>query len=238
MAKPSSPAKRRGSRSLWHKLPLFLGAVVLVLLLAQLWTKEAPETPAAIVLAAPVVSSSPPPLTGFSDLRASLQHVPTSGHQFPKIIIQTVKNKSHIPCENLESINSWRVSNPGYRHMLFDNQDILRFMHTHHPEWLDTFRALGTSVERTDMWRYLALHTYGGVYADSDVRCMKPIDKWNEENNHDARVLVGLEGGGPPASVPCQYHPSTIQYHPAQYRPSTTMPAPFHHAASTVPAPS
>jgi hypothetical protein len=42
------------------------------------------------------------------------------------------------------------------------------------------------------MWRYLALHHFGGVYADSDVRCIKPISEWNAANNHDADLLVGV----------------------------------------------
>jgi hypothetical protein len=54
------------------------------------------------------------------------------------------------------------------------------------------FESLGTNVERADLWRYLALHKYGGVYADSDVRCMKPINEWNDVNGHDADLLVGV----------------------------------------------
>ena len=57
---------------------------------------------------------------------------------------------------------------------------------------LKVYDNLGTNVERADLWRYLALHKYGGVYADSDVRCMKPIDEWNEVNGHDADLLVGV----------------------------------------------
>lgn len=30
------------------------------------------------------------------------------------------------------------------------------------------------------------------VPADTDVRCMKPIDEWNEINKHDADLLVGV----------------------------------------------
>jgi len=34
---------------------------------------------------------------------------------------------------------------------------------------------------------------FGGVYADIDVECMKPIDKWNADHGYDASVLLGLE---------------------------------------------
>lgn len=183
---------------IYHKLPLVLGACVLLVLLAQLWQGESrtPPSSAKRPIVMPESTSVEVAVTGFQHLHRELAafQPPKTGYRFPKVIVQTVKNKSAIPCEVLDNIKSWRDMNPGYRYMLFDNQDILRFMHKYHPQWLDTFRSLTTPVERTDMWRYLALYTYGGVYADSDVKCLKPIDEWNAENNRDAQVLIGLEG--------------------------------------------
>lgn len=40
------------------------------------------------------------------------------------------------------------------------------------------------------MWRYLVLCTFGGVYADSDVVCAKPVDEWHQAG---AGLLVGIE---------------------------------------------
>ncbi|GAA5871113.1 hypothetical protein JCM16303_001693 [Sporobolomyces ruberrimus] len=34
------------------------------------------------------------------------------------------------------------------------------------------------AVLRSDFWRYLVLAVEGGVYADTDVECMKPIEEW------------------------------------------------------------
>jgi hypothetical protein len=81
--------------------------------------------------------------------------------------------------------------NPGYEHRLYDASDRRNFISKHYPEILPVYNALSTNVERADLWRYLALHKYGGVYADSDVRCMKPISDWNAESKHDADLLVG-----------------------------------------------
>jgi hypothetical protein len=82
--------------------------------------------------------------------------------------------------------------NPGYEHRLYDAKDRDDFVTSHYPEVLAVYRSLSTNVERADMWRYLALHQYGGVYADSDVRCTKPVSEWNAVNNHDADLLVGV----------------------------------------------
>jgi hypothetical protein len=82
--------------------------------------------------------------------------------------------------------------NPGYTHTLYDAQDRVQFVKEHYPQLLELFLALPTNVERADTWRYLALHKLGGVYADSDVRCMQPISTWNAEHNHDAALMVGI----------------------------------------------
>jgi hypothetical protein len=82
--------------------------------------------------------------------------------------------------------------NPGFEHRLYDAKDRMEFITIHYPEVLQVYRSLSTNVERADMWRYLALHHFGGVYADSDVRCTKPVSEWNAVNNHDADLLVGV----------------------------------------------
>jgi mannosyltransferase OCH1-like enzyme len=37
------------------------------------------------------------------------------------------------------------------------------------------------------------LQQLGGVYADMDVQCLKPIDQWDADHGHDAAVLLGVE---------------------------------------------
>lgn len=112
--------------------------------------------------------------------------------QFPKIIHQTVEDKNNISCEVLECMQTWKQRNPEHEHRLYDAKDRLEFVRSNYPELLSVYVALGTNVERADLWRYLALHKHGGVYADSDVRCIKPINTWNALNNHDADLLLGV----------------------------------------------
>jgi alpha 1,6-mannosyltransferase len=39
----------------------------------------------------------------------------------------------------------------------------------------------------------LACLQFGGVYADMDVECLRPVDEWNAAHGHDAAVLLGAE---------------------------------------------
>lgn len=113
-------------------------------------------------------------------------------YMLPKFIHQTVEDRTTMSCQVRESIQTWIDMNPGYTHRLYDAQDRFKFVQQHYPELLDMFMSLPTNVERADTWRYLALHKLGGVYADSDVRCMQPISTWNADHGHDAALLVGI----------------------------------------------
>lgn len=107
----------------------------------------------------------------------------------PRLVHFTVKDKNDLAPHQVVSMASWAHHNPGHSLMLFDDSDILQFMTSYYPELLPTFEGLRSQVERTDMWRYLVLCKMGGVYADSDVVCGRPVSNWAQ----DAGLLVGIE---------------------------------------------
>jgi len=82
--------------------------------------------------------------------------------------------------------------NPGWKHILYDDDDIMEFMEKYHPNAVDVFKNLDSIVEKTDMWRYAVLDTFGGVYADTDTKCIQPIEEWWGDNK-DAKVIIGIE---------------------------------------------
>ncbi|KAL8280405.1 hypothetical protein RQP46_007053 [Phenoliferia psychrophenolica] len=58
------------------------------------------------------------------------------------------------------------------------------------------------AVLRSDTWRYLVLAVEGGVYADSDVHCLRPISTWGDDPSWDGNrpsdyrppsLIVGIE---------------------------------------------
>lgn len=122
-------------------------------------------------------------------------------YSFPKIIHQTVKDKHQLSCEQKQWMETWRDLNPGYEHRIYDDHDCLQFVIKYHPHILTAYKSLSSNVERADMFRYLALCTFGGVYADTDTVCQRPINQWNSENNHDAALLVGLEADVPKSEL-------------------------------------
>jgi hypothetical protein len=91
----------------------------------------------------------------------------------PKIIIQTWKTKK-LPKQFYEWSLTWKKHNPDFIYMFFDNSDCFRFILINYPKYLDLYESL-SNIERADIFRYLALHHYGGVYADMDTTCFKEI---------------------------------------------------------------
>jgi mannosyltransferase OCH1-like enzyme len=47
-------------------------------------------------------------------------------------------------------------------------------------EYLQVYKDLPKAVERADFFRYLVILRHGGMYADSDVECMMPIEQWKD----------------------------------------------------------
>jgi mannosyltransferase OCH1-like enzyme len=139
----------------------------------QLMQKTAPDTP--IIL---------------SPLLFDTTVTPTAGSPLPQLIHITVPDKLHLQPHQVLAIASWARHNPTWNVLLYDDSDIDAFMVTYYPDLLPTYTALSSQVERTDLWRYLVLCTFGGVYADSDVISGRPVASWALEG---AGLLVGVE---------------------------------------------
>jgi hypothetical protein len=145
---------------------------------------------AAVAAAAPTARLVAAPLVrGAAELEAARRAGGAAPARLPKLVHFTVRDKNDMLPHQALSIATWARLNPGYSILLYDDADILGFMHTYHARHLPLFRRLGSQVERTDLWRYLVLCTFGGVYADSDVVAGQPIDSWAQ----DAGLLTGVE---------------------------------------------
>jgi len=115
--------------------------------------------------------------------------VPESNNRIPPLIHQTYKTHK-LPPDLQTYQHTWMQMNPGYEYKLYDDQEAEEFVSTELPEYLEAYKALPRAVERADFFRYLVLLKKGGVYADLDVHCATPINRWI---NPDSRMVVGWE---------------------------------------------
>jgi len=96
--------------------------------------------------------------------------------KIPKIIHQTWKNRD-IPVEWQAFAESWRNFHPDWEYRLWTDDDAYAFVEKVYPDFLPLYAAYPYNIERVDVVRYLILEHLGGVYADLDIECLRPIDE-------------------------------------------------------------
>eukprot|EP00239_Pterosperma_sp_CCMP1384_P005586 CAMPEP_0197847252 /NCGR_PEP_ID=MMETSP1438-20131217/5668_1 /TAXON_ID=1461541 /ORGANISM="Pterosperma sp., Strain CCMP1384" /LENGTH=644 /DNA_ID=CAMNT_0043459123 /DNA_START=161 /DNA_END=2092 /DNA_ORIENTATION=- len=109
--------------------------------------------------------------------------------RIPKLIHQTYKT-TDLPEELRSFQKTWTDLNPEYTYKLYNDTEAESFVDRELPQYLAAYKALPRPVERADFFRYLVVYKYGGVYADSDVHCVKPLADWI---NPTSRMVVGWE---------------------------------------------
>jgi mannosyltransferase OCH1-like enzyme len=108
--------------------------------------------------------------------------------QIPLLIHQTWKTKDIQNPNFIEGVESWKTLNPEFIHTLYDDVDCLQFIKTEYPQYLSLYNSLELPVQKADIFRYLIIHKYGGVYTDIDTKCLKGI-----RETLDAPTVVGIE---------------------------------------------
>jgi len=95
---------------------------------------------------------------------------------FPKTIYQTWYTKQ-LPYGIQSTVNDMMEMNPNYKHRLFDDDDMIEFIDAcYSKRVLDCFNKLAIGAAKADLWRYLILFRYGGVYLDMDSVIISNLD--------------------------------------------------------------
>jgi mannosyltransferase OCH1-like enzyme len=89
----------------------------------------------------------------------------------PRIIHHIWIGPDPVPSHHRPWIESWRRHHPSWEHRLWTEDDLpgdpIR------PEVLERLR---TPVERADILRLEILFRHGGIYVDTDLECLRPVD--------------------------------------------------------------
>lgn len=68
---------------------------------------------------------------------------------------------------------------------LSTDTECIDFVSSDFPDFLDTYLSYPPGILRADIWRVLVLYRYGGVYADIDVECLRPLEELLAAVGHD-----------------------------------------------------
>lgn len=65
---------------------------------------------------------------------------------------------------------------PDWEYRFYDDGGCRSFVKDQYPDLLPVFDRYPKHIQRIDMFRYLVVNRWGGVYADMDLECFKPLD--------------------------------------------------------------
>jgi mannosyltransferase OCH1-like enzyme len=91
----------------------------------------------------------------------------------PRTIHQIWIGPDPLPDEHRPWIKGWKRHHPNWNHRLWTEADLRGGLDLTRPEVRERLRA---PVERADILRLEILYRHGGVYVDTDVECLRPID--------------------------------------------------------------
>jgi hypothetical protein len=102
----------------------------------------------------------------------------------PKIIWQTYKYEyKKLPQDILNLTKTWIDMNQEYEYRYFDDKMLENFVLSEYgKEWHNIILNCPIPVMKADIWRYLIIQKYGGVYVDIDTECLNPLKSWIDDS--------------------------------------------------------
>lgn len=94
----------------------------------------------------------------------------------PKRLFQTWRTRT-LPEAAERLVRGWREHHPDWEILLHDDDDCREIIGSAAPERLDLWDRLPFGVMKADLYRYAVVWRNGGVYADVDMECLRPIDR-------------------------------------------------------------
>jgi mannosyltransferase OCH1-like enzyme len=94
----------------------------------------------------------------------------------PRILSQTWKSANLPPAaETLRQ--GWRARNPELDYRFYDDDGCRQVVADAFPDRLAEYDALTLPILKADVFRYAVVYRDGGIYADIDMECLKPVGR-------------------------------------------------------------
>jgi len=106
--------------------------------------------------------------------------------QIPRIVHQLWKDEN-VPARWREAVSSVRRYHKGWEYRLWTDALIDDYMRTNHSRFYPVFAGMNRHIMRVDVFRYVLMHDFGGLYCDLDYEFVRPYDYG------DASVVFSLE---------------------------------------------
>ncbi|KAF2274205.1 alpha-1,6-mannosyltransferase Och1 [Westerdykella ornata] len=129
--------------------------------------------------------------------------ISTQGTVIPRKIWQTWKtNPLSFEQRDSDTAKTWPAKNPGYQYEVLTDDNAVEYVRWHYgprgfnrPDIVKLYEELNITIVKADLLRYLVIYAEGGVYADIDVECLRPISRFIPEryNEEEVDMIIGVE---------------------------------------------
>jgi len=96
--------------------------------------------------------------------------------KIPRIIHHIYEDPAGPPANLLNIAETWKEKHPEWEYRFWDRQMIQDFLESYCSDFLPFYHSYPFNVQRWDAIRYLILYHIGGMYADLDYECLRPLD--------------------------------------------------------------
>jgi hypothetical protein len=100
-----------------------------------------------------------------------------SAGSVPPLTFQTWKVRDPLPANFGYWSATLSARNPARQHIIWDDQDNREFIVADFPWFLPGYDRYPQEIYRADIVRLFFLYRFGGLYADMDTECLRPVDK-------------------------------------------------------------
>lgn len=113
----------------------------------------------------------------------------------PKYIWQTYKDDyESLPDYAKDVSKTWILLNEGWDYNYLNDKAAAEFVQKEYgDEWYEIWSNVPIGVMKADLWRYMIVYKYGGMYSDLDTICKVPIDYWLHNFGPDCKFIVCVE---------------------------------------------
>ena len=109
----------------------------------------------------------------------------------PKIIHQIwFQGEDKLPDKHRSYKKTWIKHNPNWKYILWSEKSIRQLIKSKYDKYYQIYEKLPLLIQKVDMAKYFIVYTYGGIYVDMDMKCLKSLDDITKTHGKGKQVLL------------------------------------------------
>jgi mannosyltransferase OCH1-like enzyme len=99
-----------------------------------------------------------------------------------------IQGETNLPSKFKRNAESIKKHHPEWSYSCLGDVEIRAILSEIDKKYLDVYNGFSLLAQKSDYARYILLYIYGGLYADVDVACIKPLDPLLDSISEDLIV--------------------------------------------------